>query len=58
MEKDVTKARAMISLRVVDANLPLAAADKMTAAVKIMFSFSKIASSKALFLLHSMLVGT
>ena len=50
--------KAMIRWLIVNANLPLATADKMMAAVKIMFSFSKIASSKALFLLQLTLVVT
>ena len=43
-EGDGTRASAVI---IDDANLLLATEDKVTAAVEIMFSFSKIASSKA-----------
>ena len=50
----------MICQLIVNARLPLAklTKDKMTAAVKIMFLYSKIASGKALFLLHSLLMIT
>ena len=44
-ERDVTRAGAMICQLIVDMNLLLAIADKMTAAVKIMFLYSKIISS-------------
>ena len=50
--------KAMIRWLIVNANLPLATANKMTAAVKILFSFSEISFSKIPFLLHSMLMVT
>ena len=48
LERDVTTVGAIICQFIIDVNLPLTTADEMMAAVKIMFQYSKIASSKAL----------
>ena len=48
LERGMTRAGAIICQLIEDANVPLATADKMTAAMKMTFSHSKIASSKAL----------
>ena len=56
--KDVTRAGAMICQLIVNAKLPFATADNMTVEFKIMFSFSKIASSKAPSLFYSTLMVT
>lgn len=42
LERDVTKAGAMICQLMVDANLPFATAHKMTAVVKLIFHTQKL----------------
>lgn len=57
IERQITRAEAMICQIIADANLPLTVADTMTAAMKIVFTDSKIAAGKSLWNVWCLFVG-